>query len=167
MSIYVLIVALTVSIDSFFCGLSLTKNKKITLEVIKIISVVLLMCLFANFLGVYFSNLFSLNYEIFGGAIFILIAILELCSKQQDFSTPLCLGFAIGLDGSCANFSLAIMGYNSIFTPIILTLFHLIFLVLGVLVTKIKFFKKISENKFVAPIILSLLGLYKIVFAFI
>ena len=33
MSIYVLIVALTVSIDSFFCGLSLVKNKKIALSV--------------------------------------------------------------------------------------------------------------------------------------
>ena len=167
MSIYVLIVALTVSIDSFFCGLSLVKNKKIALDVFKIISVVLFMCLFANFLGVYFSSLFNLNFEIFGGTIFILIAILELCSKQQDFSTPFCLGFAIGLDGSCANFSLAIMNYNSLFTPLVLTLFHLIFLVLGILVTKINFFKKISENKFVAPIILSLLGLYKIVFAFV
>lgn len=165
MNFYVIIVALTVSIDSFFCGISLIKKQKVLLDVIKIISVVLVMCLTAYYLGNYLTNFFNYNLELIGGIIFILIAVLNLFSKEKNAKTSFCLGFAIGLDGSCATFSLAIMNYKNFLIPIVVTFFHLIFLVLPLLLSKVKFIDKICENKIIAPLVLTLLGLYKIIFS--
>jgi len=165
MNCYVIIVALTVSIDSFFCGISLIKKTKVLLDIIKIISVVLVMCLTAYYLGNYLTSFFNYNLELIGGIIFILIAVLNLFSKEKNAKTSYCLGFAIGLDGSCATFSLAIMNYKNFLIPLIVTFFHLIFLVLPLLLSKVKFIDKICENKIIAPLVLTLLGLYKIIFS--
>jgi len=167
MNYYVFFVAITASIDSFFCGVSLVKKEKFYIKSIKIIFVVFVMCLFANYLGKYFFYFFNFNTDILGGSLFVLIAFLQLSIKEEHFSTAFLLGFAIGIDASCANFSLAIMGYNSFIVPLILTFFHYLFLVFGHLVSNTKNLKIIRENKLIPFFVFIFLGIYKIVSSFL
>lgn len=163
MNYYIFITALSVSLDSFFGGLSVIHNGKFAKKVGQIISVVLVMCLITNYFGRLLKPLFKSNTDLFGGLCLICIAIYQLFSKKKNTQNPYLLGFAVGLDGACANFSLAIMGYNNLLVPITLTFFHLVFLCLGYAVTRIGKMKNLSENKFLSPIILTGLGFYKII----
>ena len=165
MDYYLLIVAITVSIDSLFCGISLSCEKHFFKTSLKIISVVFAMCLIATYLGGIFKKLLAFNTEILGGFLFVFLAIVSLFLKKESSTEFFCLGFAIGLDGSCANFSLSLMGYTSFLVPLTLTFFHYLFLVIGYFLTKFKGIKKLSENKFLAPLVLAGLGIYKIIFA--
>lgn len=166
MNFYIIITALSVSLDSFFGGLSV-KPKGFFVKSLKIILVVFAMCLTANYFGKLILPLFKSNTEVFGGLCLILVAIYQLlCEKKQSQNAYL-IGFAIGIDGACANFSLAIMGYNFILVPLTLTFFHYIFLCVGYGITRIGRFKKISQNPFLAPCILTMLGIYKIILGLI
>ncbi len=163
MNYYILATSLSVSIDSFFGGLSVVHSGNFFIKVTKIIAVVLVACLISNYFGKLLFPLFKSNTEVLGGICLIAIALYQLFSKKKETQNPYFLGFAVGIDGACASFSLAIMGYNSILVPLSLTFFHLIFLCLGYAVTRIGKIKKISENKFLSPSILTGLGIYKIV----
>ncbi len=162
MNYYILATAVSVSLDSFFGGLSVTRGGFFA-KLTKIITVVLVMCLISNYFGKLLLPIFKLNTNLFGGLCLIAIAIYQLVSKKKETQNPYLLGFAVGIDGACANFSLAIMGYNGILVPIILSFFHLVFLCLGYIVMGIGKIKSISENKFLSPCVLTGLGLYKII----
>ncbi len=166
MNYYILITALSVSVDSFFGGISL-KPKRFLLKVLQIISVVFAMCLIANYFGKLLIPLFKSNTEVFGGLCLIGVAIYQFFCEKRDTQNAYLIGFAIGTDGACANFSLALMGYNTLLVPILLTFFHFVFLCIGFGCTRIGKLKKISNNSYLSPCVLIGLGLYKIFLGFV
>lgn len=166
-----LITALVVSLDSFVCGLSLSigNNKKIYLVTI-ITLIVYLMCLVTNYSTLLVTNYLTEEASCFGGALLILVGTYNLLKKEDNLATndnksflvQCCIvGFAVGLDGAIGNFSLALMGINDFYVPLLIALTHGVMILLSVLLCETNFFKKISKYKFIPALLLILLGLYK------
>lgn len=173
----VLITAVTVSLDSFICGLSLSigKSKKIPLILIVTITV-LLMCLITNYATYLLKDVLSEKTASFGGLILIGVGVFNLLKKEKEekdkkdrsfIIQSLIAGFAVGLDGAIANFSLALMGMAEFYVPIIIALTHGVMIGLSVGLSNTALFKKISKYKFIPPIILILLGIYKAIGIFL
>ena len=169
--------ALSVSLDSFFCGLSMLIKTKDNFKFVFGISLsVFILCILGRIIGIKTSSaLFSYN-EIIGGSILIIISAIGFFEtfKNEDFSIreknifleSLTIGFAIGLDGSAGCVSLALSGYTSIFVPIFITLVHVLLMNLAIFISKLKISKLFIKFKCTPHIILFLLGASKIIFAF-
>lgn len=175
---FILITALTVSIDSFVCGfsLSLKGNKKLPI-VLGISFTVFIMCLITNYLTAVFANKLSERTACLGGLILIMVGIINLAKKdkkenkrskrQSAFTESIITGFAVGLDGAIANLSLSLMGLNSFYVPLIIAITHGIMITLGVLLARVSFVKKFAKIGFIPPLILIILGGYKLLGFFI
>lgn len=168
---YVLITAITVSLDSYVCGLSLSmKHKRKTKIIFGISLVVFVMCLTAGLFGKILSSLLKDKCELVGGTILIAVAVCEFIEDGQEkndaqdnpFKTSLIVGFAIGLDGACACLSLTVTYPRPLTLALIFTAFHLLFILLSFITAKNKVMKYLASDKNVAPIILTCLGAYKI-----
>lgn len=167
--------AFTVSLDSFFCGLSMSIKTKDNFKFILGISLsVFTLCILGRFIGIKTSNAL-LNYsEMVGGSILIIIALFGFIENlnKSEYSTPcknlflesIIIGFAIGLDGSAGCISLALSGYTSILVPVLITIVHVILLNVAILISKTKVAKTLNKYKFTPQIILFLLGCFKIIF---
>ncbi len=172
--LFLLTTATSVSLDSFFAGFSLSSkiNKKL-IVLLGLTSVVFLLCLITNTIGIYLQNNISEKSANVGGIILVAIGLYNIFSKQDisssknAFKLSLILGFGVGLDGAFANLSLSIMGYNSFYVPIIIAIMHLVFIGLGILLSSSKIMHKLNKIKIFAPLILISLGLYKIACFFI
>ena len=173
----VLITAITVSLDSFVCGLSLSigNNKKVYLVSI-ITLTVYLMCLVANYSTLLLRHYLTKKASCFGGLLLILVGIYNLFKKEDNLTTKsnksflaqcFIVGFAVGIDGAIGNFSLALMGINAFYVPLIIALTHGVMILLSVLLCKTNLFSKISKYQFVPALLLILLGLYKTIGFFI
>ncbi len=173
---FFLLTAFTVSLDSFVCGfsLSLMKGKKWAI-VLGITLTVFIMCLITNYLALFFSDYLTEKHTAIGGAILILIGGYNLIT-QSETTTPtdkngiyqtLIAGFAVGLDGAVANLSLSIMGVNAFYVPLTIAIFHGIMIYLGATLKNLPLFNKINKVSIIAPIVLILLGVYKITTVFI
>lgn len=162
--------AFVVSIDSFFCGLSLSSAKKKPVVILGIALTVYLMCVLVNLFTSLFNEFLNENTANFGGIILIGVGIYNLLKKDEptvsknDNTLVLAIltGLAVGLDGACANLSLVLMGYSKIFTPLIIAIFHAVLIFLGILCSNTKLVKRLIKLHFVPPLILILLGLYKL-----
>lgn len=172
---YVLITAITVSLDSYVCGLSLSiKHERKAKIIFGISLVVFAMCLCAGLLGKALSPFLNDTSEPLSGTILIFVALCEYFSQENDeneksknlFKTSLTVGFAIGLDGACACLSLSVSTPFPFTLALIFTAFHVIFITLSFITAKNKFLKRIAENKNIAPMILACLGAYKILSCF-
>ena len=172
---FLLLTALTVSIDSLFCGfsLSLIKPKKLPI-VLTITLIVLLMCLLTNYGAIFLGNYLTEKTASLGGVILIAIGFYNLLKKENKrlnetnlFKQTLISAFAVGLDGAFANLSLSIMGINAFYVPLTIAFFHGIMVFIGVSITDIPLVNKLSKYTFIAPILLIALGLYKVLGAFI
>ncbi len=167
---FLLITAFTVSIDAFACGFSLSflKGKKI-LIVTSISLTVFAMCLVTNYLATVLNGLLTEKISCLGGLILIGVGIFNLLKKDEKtlannhgvFTQSLFLGFAVGLDGAVANLSLAIMGINAFYVPLIIALMHALTISLGILLARSIPVKKLGKIKFLPPLVLILLGAYK------
>ena len=165
----------TVSLDSFFCGLSMSIKTKDNFKFIIGITIsVFTLCVLGRLIGIKMSSAL-LNYsEIIGGTILIIIAIIGfieeiknsnfLLQEKNLFLESIIIGLAIGLDGSAGCVSLAISGYKSIFVPILITLVHVILLNLAIFISNTKLAKRLLKYKLTPQIILFLLGCFKIIF---
>ena len=71
-------------------------------------------------------------------------------------------GVAVGLDGAAANLSLAIMGINGFYVPVVIAAMHAVMIMLGITLSGVPFIKKFGKLKFLPPLVLILLGLYKL-----
>lgn len=174
MTIFLILTALTVSIDSFFCGFSLYFSSKRKFPVVLTITLtVFLMCLVVNYCVKFFSNSLSAKSSILGGLILIAVGIYNLTKKDsalslnQTFKTAIFSGFAVGLDGAIANLSLSLMGINGIYVPITIAVTHGITIYLGTCLADAKIFKKSKLLELTPPLILILLGCYKILTVFV
>ncbi len=173
---FLLITALTVSIDSFVCGFSLSFNSgKKPLIVLGIALTVFAMCLLTNYMTVFFADKITERTACLGGLILIGVGIFNLVKKEHNFSSAeksavkqiFISGFAVGLDGALANLSLSLMGINAFYVPVVIALMHAVTISLGILLAQVPFIKKIGKIGFVPPIILILLGTYKLLGLFI
>lgn len=169
MNYYLIITALTVSIDSFLCGFSLSLNQKNKMALIVIITLtVYIMCLFTNYATFLLKNYITEKTVCFAGLILIGVGLFNLFKKEkgitnkrnfllQAFST----GFAVGLDGCLANLSLSLMGINKYYVPLTIAVCHGIMIFASIMLSKTKIIKKIEKFNYIAPIILIGLGIYK------
>lgn len=175
MTYFLLFTAITVSIDSFFCGFSLALNKAKKLPVIFLIAItVFLMCLITNYSAELIRPYLTEKTACIGGLILIFVGIYNLLKKDKDykveknfFTQSLIIGFAVGLDGALANLSLALMGINAFYVPIIFALMHALTIALGILLARTKFVAGLNKIGFLPPLILIALGIYKIAGFFI
>ena len=147
---FLLLTALTVSIDSLFCGfsLSLIKPKKLPI-VLTITLIVLLMCLLTNYGAIFLENYLTEKTASLGGVILIAIGFYNLLKKENKrlnetnlFKQTLISAFAVGLDGAFANLSLSLMGLNAFYVPAIITAMHAVMISSGILLSQTKIVKK-------------------------
>ncbi len=173
----VIITAITVSLDSFLCGLSLSigNGKKFSLVAIVTLTV-FVMCIATNYAAYFLKHYLSEKTASLGGIILIGIGLFNLLKKEDEHKEKsdksfivqcMLAGFAVGLDGAIANFSLALMGMNSFYVPVIIAITHGVMIGLSVTISKTSLLKKVGKYKFVAPILLILLGLYKLLGLFL
>ena len=175
---FLLITALTVSIDSFVCGFSLSLNggKKLPI-ILGITLTVFICCLVVNYATTFFADYITEKTACLGGIILIGVGVFNLV-KQNDanldnkkshgiISQSIITGFAVGLDGMLANLSLSLMGINGFYVPLTIALMHTLMITLGVILSKTPFIKKFEKIGFVPPVILIVLGGYKLLGLFI
>lgn len=174
MNYYTLLTALTVSIDSFACGLSLALGKSKRIYIVSIVTLtVFCMCLATNYATLLFREIISEKVASLGGIILTAIGVANLLKKEKKLNNSnkisqiVAVGFAVGLDGAFANLSLALMGLNSFLVPLTIAVFHGLLILLSLAISKTKLAQKIAHLSFVAPIILICLGLYKLTGLFI
>ncbi len=173
---FFLLTALTVSLDSFVCGFSLsfTTNKK-TPVILGIALTVFVMCLITNYLTVFFVDKITERTACLGGIILVGVGLYNLL--QIDDGQPLkprgvvkqsiIIGFAVGIDGATANLSLSLMGLNAFYVPLTIAFFHAVMIWLGILLAKIIPRSTIAKIEFVPPLVLIILGGYKLLGLFI
>jgi len=169
-----LLTAFTVSIDSFLCGFSISIDKKNKYLIVPIIALtVFLMCLIANYFGILLTGVLTERTAGLSGIILVIVGLYNLFKKddgEKSHSSVLqsfISGFAVGVDGSLANLSLSLMGINAFYVPITIALFHAILIALGIFLSDKIFTKKLKNLKFIAPLILIGLGVYKTLSVFI
>lgn len=170
MTYYILLTALTVSLDSFFCGFSLSNKKNNKAVIVLTIAItVLIMCLIANYSTFLFAHLLTEKTASLGGIILIAVGLFNLIKKDNDtanigvtFRDSLLTGIAVGLDGALANLSLAMMGINSLYVPVLIAFCHAITIYLGIILSNSIFANKIRKYKFIAYLLLIGLGVYKL-----
>ena len=172
---FLLLTAFTVSIDSLVCGFTLSLNTKKKLPVILgILLTVFVMCLITNYGTFLFSDILNEKTASLGGFILIAVGIYNLLKKEtgqrffsKTFIQIISTGVAVGLDGSLANLSLSLMGINHFFVPITIALMHALMISLGIALSKAPIVKNFAKIGFLPPLILILLGAYKLLGLFI
>ena len=162
--------ALTVSLDSFFCGLSLslkTKGQKSTIW--GITASVFAMCILGSALGKTAGSILNEYAQILGGIFLIIIAFIQIIPKnhpkkiQSSFCESIAIGVAIGTDGALGCFTLSLYGINGLYSSLLITLMHIALLYLSFSLTKYNYLKRLLKLQFISPFILLILGLIKLI----
>lgn len=172
---YLLLTAFTVSIDSFVCGFSLSLFGKRKYVIVLIIALtVFVMCLIANFFASMISEFLNERTAGLGGFILIGVGVYNIVKKEKKakggkgiIKQSLLAGFAVGLDGAVANLSLALMGINAFYVPVIIAVMHGIMIAVGIFLANTPISQKLARFHFIPPLILICLGIYKIVGIFL
>lgn len=132
------------------------------------------MCLIANYSTYFFAHLLTEKTASLGGIILIAVGIYNIVKKEDDqkdmkgtFRDSLLAGFAVGLDGALANLSLAMMGINYLYVPVIIAFFHALTIYLGIVLSSTIFANKVKKYKFIAYLLLIGLGIYKLIGLFL
>lgn len=180
MDFYTAITALTVSLDSFFCGFSFSEKNKSGLGFsIGVSLTVLCMCFIALFQSESVTALLGNGSELLGGAVLCLIGIINFVDELRGtnsrlpslrFSRPknktglmsICGGFAVGIDGAVATLSLAVSGRYGIFLPFLIAFFHFVFVASGIAVSKFARKTVLLKYGYAPPLAVVMLGAYKI-----
>ena len=165
--------ALSVSLDSFFCGFSLSANRnKNFITLLGISGTVFLLCLFASTLGTRFGAFFNSGANVIGGAVLIMVASCGFISDKSEntliknnekhqLAQAIIIGFSIGLDGALGCFSLTISGMNSLLVCLYITAFHLLLLELSFIVANnVK--RMVERFRFLPSLTLFALGYFKL-----
>lgn len=149
---FLIITAITVSLDSFACGICLTKENDQPVFIVAVITLtVFLMCLFASLFARAAATLLTEKSAALGGILLIAIGFADIFKRKQNAPEQITVpsrnkyfgvGFAVGLDGALANLSLSLMGFDSLFAPLIISLMHGVAVSFGILIGKI-----IKKNK--------------------
>ena len=129
---------------------------------------VFLMTVFANYSAKLIADFLPEKTSDLGGIILIFIGIYNLIKKDDSennngglIKQSLITGFAVGLDGACANLSLSIMGLNAFYVPVVISLMHAVTITLGILLSKTSVMGIFNKIGFLSPLILIILGSVK------
>ena len=174
---FLVLTALTVSIDSFVCGFSLSFISRKKLPIILTIALtVFVMCLITNYAPIFLSQYLTENTTIIGGVILVFIGTYNFVKSFSKNTKPkttnsrgqiLLTGIAVGMDGALANLSLSLMKINEFYVPILIAFMHAIMIWLGILLSQTKLAKKFAKIEFFPPLILIFLGMEKLLGLFI
>ena len=176
---FLIITAITVSIDSFICGFSLSFSSRKKSPIILIIALtVFAMCAVTNYGTILLKNFITEQTASLGGIILVLVGFINLlksCKNKNDkiptdkfsFCKIFLIGLAVGTDGALANLSLALMSINQFYVPITIALTHAVMIWLGIVLSNTSLAKKFGKIEFLPPSILILLGGYKLLGLFI
>lgn len=170
--IFLVSTALSVSADSFLCGLSLSVPQKSRVKAVLIIAVtVLFLCVIGAFLGSNLGKIFSKYAGLIGGTVLMFIGFIEsvensneaptLLIKQDGVIDYFLAGFAVGLDGLVGSFTLSLIGFNAFFVISIITVLHVLLLYVSISIST-EFLLKHKIIKRLAPAFIFALGLYKV-----
>lgn len=129
---YVILTALTVSVDSFVAGFSVSLKKRRNLKLpVTVAAVTYLLCLATSLAGTFFRRFLQENVGYIGAAILVALGISALIKKEPDepceakFSQCLAIGMGVGTDGAVANLSLVIQNMGNVyFLPILFAATH-------------------------------------------
>ncbi len=170
MILFIILTALTVSIDSLVGGFSLSIKAKNRLPiVIGIAVIVFIMCAITNYGAMVLNKILNEKTASFSGLILIGVGLYNLFKKSKEqqkertlFLQTVIIGFAVGIDGALANLSLSLMGLNAFYVPIIIAVMHALMIALGSILSQTSFVKKFAKIEFIPPLILIILGAYKL-----
>ena len=172
-TLFLILTALSVSADSFFCGLALLMKSKGGVKcVLSVATVVFILCFIGSSLGKILGDFLKNYAEILGGIILFLVGFTGFFKNKKNevkrldkfsLKQSLLVGFSVGLDGAVGSFSLTASGFNYIFVSLFITFFHAILLILALFLAE-KLSKKIKKESKIPSIILMCLGLYKLIF---
>lgn len=172
-TLFLITTAVAVSADSLICGFSLYAKRKLPVAA-GISAVVLFMCLITYFFGNALKSVLTEKNANLGGVILIFIGIFNLFFTKKtpencgSFLRRIFLvGFAVGIDGAAANLSLCITGYGYFYLPFLIAFTHFLAVSAGMFLADVKFIKAIAKTNCIAPIILIVSGLYKVLRFFI
>lgn len=167
--------AFTVSADSFFCGLSLNAQYKNNPKIIiGITAAVFLTCFIGGLAGKSANSFLTDFSEIIGGTILYVVAVFNSVGSKTNspkltsafyspvFITALVVGFAIGLDGALACFSLTLSGLSLTSVVMLITATHMFMMTLATAIANTNLSKKLARYEFLPPLLLAILGTYKI-----
>lgn len=175
--LFLLTTALSVSVDSFLCGLSLPSQFKKSAKTLLIVCLpIFLVCLIGGLGGKTLGALLKSYANLIGGIILIIVATVNFFSADKTVKTPLlnsslastnlknlvAVGLAVGLDGAVACFSLVALGFNALLVITLITFTHAITLYIAVYSVTLSVIKRINFIKTVSPLTLAILGIMKI-----
>ncbi len=173
---FLILTAITVSIDSLVCGFSLAFSCKKKLPVVLGVALtVFIMCLITNYATVIFQDKLNDKTACLGGLLLIFVGVYNLftsgtestVSSNKPLVQSLVTGFAVGLDGAIANLSLSLMGINAFYVPVTMAVTHAIAIYVGVSLAQTRVASKFAKIEFLPPLILIFLGGYKLLGLFI
>lgn len=177
MMYFLILTALTVSIDSFVCGFSLSFISKKKLPIILTIAcTVFIMCLITNYAPIFLNKYLTESSAVIGGIILILIGAYnfvksfkknEIVKETSGRGQIMLSGIAVGIDGSLANLSLSLMHINKLYVPMLIAFMHALMIWLGIILSQTKLAKKFAKIEFFPPLILIFLGVEKVLDLFI
>lgn len=172
-TIYLLITALTVSADSFICGLSLHAQYKGNFKMIAGICISVTITCILGGIGGKETGAFLQSYSnLIGGLILYFIGVVNAIDtlnaptllipfENNVFYKSITAGVGVGLDGAFACFSLVAIGYNAFMVVTLITATHLLTLIIAVYILDNRIAKIITNLKLLPPFILALLGAIK------
>ncbi len=137
-----LFTSLAVSIDSFFCGLSLSCKTNAKLKCISIIaSTVFCLCLLGSNVGFLGNVVFEKYSNVLGGSILCALSFYgyaRLSNSKTLLTTTnvnnstfiefFLVGFSIGIDGMVGCISLTLIGFNYLLVTFTITIVHVLLL---------------------------------------
>ncbi|MBR5439833.1 MAG: manganese efflux pump [Clostridia bacterium] len=170
--LFLISTALSVSADSFLCGLSLYVPLKDKNKAVIIIAVsVLVLCFTGAFLGLNLGRLFSRYANLIGGILLMIIGLIEVFEhngkelitalKQKKIFDYFLVGIAVGLDGLVGSFTLSLLGYNLLLVVLTITVLHVMLLYVSISIST-EFLLKHSAIVKSMPALIFMLGIYKV-----
>ena len=129
---FVLLTAVTVSIDSFVAGFSIALNKSKNLALPLTVDIVTYwMCLAASWAGNLLRPLLENYVKYVGAIIMFALGFSNLAKKEKgrlcriNFSQCVAIGAGVGMDGAAAALSLVMQGIgDTVFLPILFAATH-------------------------------------------
>lgn len=167
--LFLAITAFAVSIDSMLTGFAVGLKTKFTFTFSAIVAATtFILCALAVALGVLIDGILGEFVQIVGATFLIIIGICNFFKTADNeiyarlnFKECFALGFAVGLDASVANLSIALMGYTSMLIPLFFAVMHFVMVSIGFAVATTPFTKKLKHTNKIAGVMLILLGIWK------
>ena len=163
----IIISAVLVSIDALLVGAIVGTKQKFHFAKYALSLLIISILIFGGFLiGVFINNYINLNLTYVSGAIFLILGLKNILTKEKEDEKVLsilqlsALIFSLSLDGAILCFSTA-FNYNHIIVPIVVCAVHYLFLLFG-WVCFSKFTKKFKHANLISGCALILLGALKI-----